>query len=279
MSESSDPRRESGHELAPADLPADEESSGAPPPDGYDPADYRWVPARRPRLDGWTEEKMRRFIETLADTGQVSLAAAEVGMSRESAYKLRRQPHAVAFARAWDAARHHAGGFLEDTAFERAIQGVEHNVFNEYGEVICTKRVVSDRLLMFLLRHLKPERYGQDALARPAPPPEPVEASLRELEPRLPAPPEQMLGPDQLAHELQIADIADGRLLQRFTEQRPRKSPERLKAEARAEQIDRGEAVWKRVQGGEPVTNSEFVDLCRFISPEETNKHSGRRFR
>jgi hypothetical protein len=49
----------------------------------YDLADYRWVPVkRRPRFDGWTEEKQRRFIEGLADTGLVSHAAKAVGMSR-----------------------------------------------------------------------------------------------------------------------------------------------------------------------------------------------------
>ncbi|MEA3033076.1 MAG: hypothetical protein QOH86_1092 [Sphingomonadales bacterium] len=39
----------------PAALPAaaDPTEEGAPPPDGYDPADYRWVPVRRrPRYDG-----------------------------------------------------------------------------------------------------------------------------------------------------------------------------------------------------------------------------------
>ena len=150
---------------APAAVPATSEDDGVAPPEAYDPADYRWVPVRRrARLDGWTEEKQRRFIETLADTGQVGLAAKAVGMSRESAYKLRRAPHAAAFARAWDAARHHAGSLLEDVAFERAIEGVEHNVFDEHGEVICTRRVHNDRLLMFLLRHLKPERYAADAL-------------------------------------------------------------------------------------------------------------------
>jgi hypothetical protein len=57
----------------------------AAPPIDYDPADYRWVPVRRrQRLDGWTEEKQRRFIETLADTGLVNVAARAVGMSRET---------------------------------------------------------------------------------------------------------------------------------------------------------------------------------------------------
>ena len=96
---------------------------------------------RKPRLDGWTEEKQRRFIETLADTGLVRNAAKAVGMSRENAYRLRRAPHGAAFARAWDAARHHAGGLIEDIAFERAIEGVEHDVYNEYGEVVAARLV------------------------------------------------------------------------------------------------------------------------------------------
>jgi hypothetical protein len=65
MSESSDPRREPGQGLA----PADPTETGAAPPNGYDPADYRWVPVRRrPRRDGWTEEKQRRFIEASGET-------------------------------------------------------------------------------------------------------------------------------------------------------------------------------------------------------------------
>jgi hypothetical protein len=126
----------------PAPAAADPTEDGAPPPDGYDPADYRWVPVRRrPRLDGWTEEKQRRFIETLADTGLVGAAAKGVGMSRETAYRLKRSAHGAAFSRAWDAARAHAGGLVEDVAFERAFEGVEHNVYDENGEVVCTKRV------------------------------------------------------------------------------------------------------------------------------------------
>ena len=275
MSDSSDPRRESGQDLAPAD-----EHDGLLP-ETYDPADYRWVPVRRrPRLDGWTEEKMRRFIETLADTGQVSLAAKAVGMSRESAYKLKRAPHGAAFARAWDAARHHAGAFLEDVVFERAIEGVEHNVYSELGEVICTKRVVSDRLLMFLLRHLKPERYAADALARPAPAPTTLEASLSEMEPRLPAPPEQLLGTEALGDALELADAADGVLPGFLSEQRPPKSPERVEAEARAAEQKRGQAAWDKSERREgPLSKQEFIDLCRFIDPTARAEPPRKRYR
>lgn len=240
-----------------------------PPP--YDPADYRWVPVRRrPRRDGWTEEKQRRFIETLADTGVVGLAAKEVGMTRESAYKLRRSAHAAAFARAWDAARHHAGGTLEDIAFERAIEGREENVFNEYGEVIATKHVPDNRLLIFLLKHLKPERYARDALRDPPPPPAPgatLDASLRAMEPQLPAPAEGLLDAETLTAELHLADVADGVLPHFLSEQAPRKTKERLRAEAQAAQERSGEAAWEKIEAGEPTTNREFADMCRFIDP------------
>ena len=191
-------------------------------PDDYNPEEYRWVPVRRrPRLDGWTEEKQRRFIEALADTGLVGHAAKAVGMSRESAYRLRRSAHGAAFARAWDAARQHAGCALEDIAFERAIEGVEHNVYDQYGEVICTKRVYNDRLLTYLLRHLKPERYAPDLTGILAAPSENLETSLHAMEPQLPAPPEASMNAEDFEASLQFADLADGVLPHFLAEQRP----------------------------------------------------------
>jgi hypothetical protein len=265
---------------------ADADDFAPDPAEPYDPADYRWVPVRRrPRLDGWTEEKQRRFIEVLADTGLVSAAAKAVGLSRESAYKLRRAAHAEAFARAWDAARHHAGGVLEDMAFERAIEGVEQPVFDEYGEVICAKRVYNDRLLTFLLKHLKPERYGSAARADSEPvPTATVEASLRAMEPQLPAPAETLLDPETLADELTLADAADGNLPRFLAEQRPIKTDARLKAEAHAAQEARGEAVLDRItrnQGGKPVdiTNQEMIDLTRALDPASRNERPRKRFR
>lgn len=191
----------------------------------YNPEDYRWVPVRRvARYDGWTEEKQRRFIEVLADTGLVGAAAKAVGLTRESAYRLRRAAGAESFAAAWDAARHHAGGLIEDIAFERAIEGVGVPVFNEHGEKIASRTRYDNRLLVFLLRRLRADRYGDDlravassGAAASAPPP--LALSLRALEPALPAPPEQLLG-DELPHELDIADLADGKLPDWLQEQR-----------------------------------------------------------
>lgn len=57
----------------------------------------------RPRADGWTPVRQAEFIGLLAETRCVKKATTRVGMSRESAYRLRRKPGAEEFAAAWDA--------------------------------------------------------------------------------------------------------------------------------------------------------------------------------
>ena len=61
------------------------------------------VPTRG-RRDGWTLQKQTDFLGFLAETGSVMGACEAVGMSRNSAYKLRARPNAESFAAAWDAA-------------------------------------------------------------------------------------------------------------------------------------------------------------------------------
>jgi CHAD domain-containing protein len=56
------------------------------------------------RRDGWTAQRQLRFLDTLARTRSVTRAAAAVGMSRESAYRLRSRKCSVLFAIAWDRA-------------------------------------------------------------------------------------------------------------------------------------------------------------------------------
>jgi len=131
----------------------------------------------RPRHDGWTPERQRQFVEALADTGCVSLAAARVGLSAESAYRLRRRDDAKDFDLAWDAALAHGVRRLTDLAFERAINGVATPVFYQ-GEIVGEKRTYSDRLLMFALRFHDPLNYG--ALHGPLP------YDARPLDPRAP---------------------------------------------------------------------------------------------
>jgi hypothetical protein len=58
----------------------------------------------KPRADGWTVQRQANFLGWLAETGSVSAACVRVGMSRNSAYKLRGKRDAESFAAAWDAA-------------------------------------------------------------------------------------------------------------------------------------------------------------------------------
>ncbi|MFT6008732.1 MAG: hypothetical protein ACI9TB_001968 [Parasphingorhabdus sp.] len=57
----------------------------------------------RPRADGWSPVRQAEFIGLLAQTRCVSKAATLVGMSRESAYRLRGKAGAEEFAAVWDA--------------------------------------------------------------------------------------------------------------------------------------------------------------------------------
>jgi hypothetical protein len=132
--------------------------------------------------------------------------------------------------------------------------------------------------VVFLLRHLKPERY---AAAAPAEPREAeVEACLRAMEPQLPAPPDQLLEPEALAHELDVADAGDGKLPHFHSEQRPPKTAARIEAEARAAQDARGKAAWEKSQRKEgELTREEFTDMCRYLDPASRAEKSRKRYR
>ena len=120
--------------------------------------DFAPVP-RKHRHDGWTPERQRGFIEALADTGSVERACRAVNMSTEGAYHLRRQPGAEGFRAAWAAALDLGVHRLADIAMDRARDGVPVPVFHK-GEQVGERRRYNDRLLMFILRHHMPDRYG-----------------------------------------------------------------------------------------------------------------------
>jgi hypothetical protein len=58
----------------------------------------------RHRSDGWTPPRQARFLGMLAPPGSVAAAARAVGLTRQTAYRLRQRPGAESFARAWDRA-------------------------------------------------------------------------------------------------------------------------------------------------------------------------------
>ena len=103
------------------------------------------------RHDGWHRELRVRFLEALAQTGNVQASAYFVQRSRQSAYDLkRRDPD---FARAWLAALVLAREEAQDKLQERAIEGVEEEIFY-HGEVVATRRRYDARLLLAHLARL-----------------------------------------------------------------------------------------------------------------------------
>ena len=119
--------------------------------------------ALRARHDGWTAQRQRRFIEALAQTGCVAEAARAAQMSLDACYKLRRRPNAQEFRRAWEQALDLACELLEDLAMTRAIEGTEQPVYY-FGEQFGMRRVYNDRLVMFLLRNRRADRFAADSV-------------------------------------------------------------------------------------------------------------------
>jgi hypothetical protein len=113
----------------------------------------------RKRKAGWTAERQRRFIEHLALTGHVGEAAALVGLSSSSAYRLCNKAGAEGFSRAWDAAFRLAPTRGNAIAWDRALNGrVER--FYRNGELVMERRIPSDYLLTWLLSRLDPATFG-----------------------------------------------------------------------------------------------------------------------
>ena len=100
---------------------------------------------RAPRHDGWTPERKIRFLDCLAEKGNVRRACGRVGLSQQAAYVLRRRD--PVFARAWAAALALARASCEQVLAERAIDGVEEQIWYR-GELVGTRRKFDARLLL-----------------------------------------------------------------------------------------------------------------------------------
>ncbi len=123
----------------------------------------------RHRDDGWTAQRQRAFLERLAECGSVAQAARSVGMSRESAYALRRRADAAAFVQAWDAARALAVEHLTEVAWDRALNGQVRPIYY-HGELVGETRHFDNRLLLALIaqnRAMLAEGQADAAIASP----------------------------------------------------------------------------------------------------------------
>ncbi|MDP2329247.1 MAG: hypothetical protein Q8M19_00935 [Reyranella sp.] len=105
-----------------------------------------------------TPQKLATFLRHLEESGSVSAAAERTGISRNTVY-LRRKADPE-FALGWGKALDMAAAALLDAAIARAHDGTERVLWRD-GKRVGTVREYDNRLLMFLLRTLKPEVFGR----------------------------------------------------------------------------------------------------------------------
>lgn len=139
----------------PADIVPDEVSLPVGRSSGSEIVPFTPEPSRK--TCGWSADRQRLFIETLAETGSVHVSAKSAGLSARSSYGLR--VRSAPFAAAWDAAQQLAVGRLSALAFDRAIHGRIEQIYHD-GELVGERRVPSERLLMWLLARLDPKRFA-----------------------------------------------------------------------------------------------------------------------
>ncbi|WP_285709114.1 hypothetical protein [Erythrobacter oryzae] len=96
-------------------------------------------------------EAQAKFVEVLAQWGNVRAAAAQAGVSRGHLYRMRRA--SPEFRRMWDAALVLARPQVEEVLADRALNGVPEVVFY-HGEEIATRTRYDSRLLLAHLGRL-----------------------------------------------------------------------------------------------------------------------------
>lgn len=124
------------------------------------------VPLTRTRHDGWTPERQHRFLIALAAMGTVDSAAQAVGMSRISAYNLKKRAGAESFAAEWDRAVGFGRSMMFDYAMERAINGVT-TIKMRLGGAFEFEHGRDTKQIMKVLR-LPPPRRPANAPLRPS---------------------------------------------------------------------------------------------------------------
>lgn len=122
------------------------------------------APGLRVRHDGWTQERMQRFLDALAHTGCVRDAARVAGVSNQAGYRLKRLY--PAFAEAWDAALARAQQGLIAIAYRRAVEGRETVIYRE-GKEVERRIQPSDAMLGLLIKRgdMADSAPGGDALS------------------------------------------------------------------------------------------------------------------
>ena len=141
-------------------------SASDPSPNPHEIPDQVWddeMAKRPPRHHEWTPAKMVAFLRELAASQSVSHAARSVGMSRQSAYKLRTRLEGTPFAMAWEVALEAGLQQLAHAVMDRALNGVEQPHYY-HGKLLGTTRKHDNRLAIWLLDN--PWKVGRHQISR-----------------------------------------------------------------------------------------------------------------
>lgn len=120
------------------------------------------LPGLRARHDGWTQERVQKFLDALAHTGCVTDSARVAGMSDVGARRL--YARFPAFAKAWDAALAKAHKGLVAIAYQRAVEGKETIIYRR-GEEYERRISPSDAMLGLLVK--RGDMTGENAGLKP----------------------------------------------------------------------------------------------------------------
>ena len=103
--------------------------------------------------------KQRVFIRVLAETGRIALAAKAAGNTPAAFYYLRNHPQGKGFGKAWARALDFGVGRVLDILIDHAVNGTPEYVYN-HGELVGERRRFDHRLMMWLVAHHNPRKYG-----------------------------------------------------------------------------------------------------------------------
>lgn len=121
---------------------------------------------RAPRPDGWTPDRIRAFLTTLAECGVVGDACRAAGMSRQSAYAFRNRASGRAFHIAWNAAEQLGRRRLEGAVVSRALNGCVEVIVR--GDEVIERHRFDNRHTMAVLTRLDQRVLARDDEARTA---------------------------------------------------------------------------------------------------------------
>lgn len=123
-----------------------------------DNPDKKTIIPRKPGQPPVTGEQLNKFLDALAQCGNVTQSCEIADFTTVTAY--RHYKNNPEFAKAWDEAAKIGARALEDEARRRGFQGWEEPVFYE-GEQVASVRKFSDTLLIFILKAHFPEKYRE----------------------------------------------------------------------------------------------------------------------